>query len=67
MTGEFDTAMLRTAVIRMLDCDPAKVDEAFKGCAALVAMERVSQGVNQGLSNWTPHPVKSSVLRVTTV
>jgi hypothetical protein len=67
MTGEFDTEMLRTAVSRMLDCDPVKVDEAFKGCAALVAVERVGQGGSQGLSNWTPHPAKSSVLRVTTV
>lgn len=43
VAGGFDTEMLQTAVSRMVGGDPAKIEEAFKGYAALVPVGRVGR------------------------
>jgi 3-oxoacyl-[acyl-carrier protein] reductase len=41
VAGGFDTDMLRNAITQIVGNDPAKVDEAFKGYAARVPLDRV--------------------------
>ena len=43
VAGGFDTEMLQTAFNRMVGGDPAKIEEAFKGYAALVPVGRVGR------------------------
>jgi len=43
VAGGFDTEVFQTAMSRMVGGDPAKIEEAFKGYAALVPVGRVGR------------------------